>query len=299
MALTYVLITAARNEEAFIEKTIESVITQTVLPKKWVIVSDGSTDRTDQIVQAYANERDWIELIRMPERKERHFGGKAHAFNVGWESVEDLKYDFIGNLDADVSFGEDLFGYLLDKCERDPQLGVVGTDYIEDTFHSSKDSYINVHHVNGQCQLFRRKCFEDIGGYVPIKEGGIDWVAVTTARMKGWETYSFPDRTYIHHRKMGTGNSNLLKSRFHYGKKDYFCGTHPVWQICRVAFQMTKRPYVIGGLFLLSGYFWAWVANTERPVTKELMNFHRKEQMKRLRQLFFDKLNFDRRRPSI
>ena len=79
--LTYVLITPARNEEAFIELTMKSVVNQTVRPVKWVIVSDGSTDSTDAIVKKYAAEHDWIELITMPERRERHFAGKVNAFN--------------------------------------------------------------------------------------------------------------------------------------------------------------------------------------------------------------------------
>jgi biofilm PGA synthesis N-glycosyltransferase PgaC len=193
LPLTYVLITAARNEEAFIETTIQSVIAQTVLPNKWVIVSDGSTDRTDEIVQSYAKGRDWLECVRMSERRERHFAGKAHAFNTGCERIKGLNFDVIGNLDADISFGEDFFEYLLDKFKDMPELGVAGTHYVEGNFHSFKDSYIDVHHVNGQCQLFRRQCLEEVGGYLPVKDGGIDWIAVTTARMKGWKTYSFDE----------------------------------------------------------------------------------------------------------
>ncbi len=166
-----------------------------------------------------------------------------------------------------------------------PELGVAGTHYIEGDFHSFRDSYINVHHVNGQIQLFRRKCFEDIGGYVPIKGGGIDWVAVTTARMKGWLTYSFSERVFHHHRKMGTAESNELKSRFHYGKKDYFLGGHPLWQLFRSTFQLAKKPYVLGGVCLFSGYMWCWLTRHERPVSPELMKFHRKEQLDRLRKL--------------
>jgi len=294
MKLEYVLITAARNEEAYIERTIQSVISQTILPKKWVIISDGSMDRTDEIVLKYAKETDWIELMRMPERKERHFAGKVHAFNAGCYKVKNLAYDIIGNIDADISFNEDFFEYLLNKFEIMPELGVAGTDYIEGEFHSFKDSYINVNHVNGQCQLFRRQCFEEIGGYIPIKEGGIDWVAVTTARMKGWKTYSFSEKTYTHHGVMGRTYGNILSIRFKYGKKDYFLGGDPVWQIFRAAFQITKKPYVIGGFCLLLGYFWSLVTRVERPISKELMRFTRQEQMKRLKQLLSNRLMLNR-----
>lgn len=294
MALEYVLITPAHNEAAFIEKTLQSVVAQTVLPKRWVIVSDGSTDGTDEIVQKYQEGREWLELVRLPERKERHFAAKVQAFNAGYEQVKDLSFEVIGNIDADVSFGEDFFAYLLGQFEAMPDLGVAGTHYIEGDFHSYRDSYINVHHVNGQCQLFRHACFEDIGGYVPIKGGGIDWVAVTTARMKGWKTYSFGDRVFYHHRKMGTAGSNELMSRFKYGKKDYFLGGHPLWQFFRGTFQMIKKPYLVGGLALLLGYFWCWVTRFERPISPELMRFHRKEQLDRLKQLFVGRLRLVR-----
>ena len=290
MQLSYVLITPAHNEDAHLEKTIQSVIAQTILPKKWVIVNDGSTDQTDRIIRNYLDDNRWIEYVALPERKERHFAAKAHAFNAGYQRVKELDYDIIGNIDADISFGEDFFEYLLDKFSCNAELGVAGTDYIEGTFHSYRDSYINVHHVNGQCQLFRRKCFEEIGGYTPIKDGGIDWVAVTTARMMGWETYSFSDRTYTHHHIMGRTHGNIFAARFHYGKKDYFCGGHPLWQILRGHFQMTKKPYVIGGSLMILGFFWSWVTRTEIPISKELMHFHRQEQMKRLKFILKEKL---------
>jgi biofilm PGA synthesis N-glycosyltransferase PgaC len=294
MTLEYVLITPAHNESAFIEKTIRSVIAQSVLPKRWVIVSDGSTDGTDEIVQKYRQGREWLKLVHLPERQEHNFAAKVHAFNAGYARVKDLSFDIIGNLDADISFGDDFFAYLLERFEAMPDLGVAGTHYVEGDFHSYEDSYINVQHVNGQCQLFRRACFEDIGGYVPIKGGGIDWVAVTTARMKGWTTYSFADRTFYHHRKIGTAGSNELMSRFRYGKKDYFLGGHPLWELFRTNFQMTKKPYVVGGLALLLGYFWCWIIRYERLVSAELMRFHRKEQLDRLRHLLVNRLRFGR-----
>jgi len=292
--LKYVLITPAHNEDAYIEKTLQSVISQTVLPLKWVIVSDGSTDHTDELVQKYAKNRDWIELVRLPERKERHFAAKVNAFNAGYERVKDLNYEVIGNVDADISFEKDFFEYLVGQFEKNPELGCAGTDYIEGDFHSFKDSYINVHHVNGQCQLFRRRCFEDIGGYVPNKGGGIDWIAVTTARMKGWMTYSFSEKTFIHHRAMGTAGSSVLGSRYHYGKKDYFLGNHPLWEIFRGSFQLTKKPYILGGLCTLAGYFGAWVRKSDRPISKELTEFHRTEQLNRLRLIFRNKLGLSR-----
>jgi glycosyltransferase involved in cell wall biosynthesis len=298
MSCEYVLVTPARNEAAYIEKTIQSVIAQTILPKRWVILSDGSTDGTDDIVRRYLDARSWMELIRLDEHRERSFAGKVRAFSAGYDRVRSLPFDVIGNLDADISFGDDYFEYLLHQFEAIPNLGVAGTHYVEGDFHSYEDSYIDINHVNGGCQLFRRACFEAIGGYVPIKGGGIDWVAVTTARMQGWTTRSFSDRTFHHHRKIGTAGSSELRSRFHYGKKDYFLGGHPLWQLFRSAFQMTKKPYLLGGLCLLSGYVWCWATRYRRPVSAELMQFHRNEQLDRLRGLLLERFRYARRKPS-
>jgi len=193
----YVLITAARNEEAYIDKTIQSVVSQTILPEKWVIVSDGSTDRTDEIVKKYLVENHWIEFLRMPEHKNRKFAAKAHCFNTGYQRVKDINYDFIANLDADISFEKEHFEFLLNKSAEVPELGVAGTPFIEDSTVVYNYNFTNIEHVSGQCQMFRRECFEEIGGYIPIQCGGIDWVAVTTARMKGWKTRTFTEKTYF------------------------------------------------------------------------------------------------------
>jgi glycosyltransferase involved in cell wall biosynthesis len=285
-SIAYVLITPARNEAEFIESTIQSVIKQTILPLKWVIVSDGSTDGTDDIVKGYTVTHEWIELVRMPERRERHFAGKVHAFNAGYERVSKIEYDIIGSLDADLSFDEEYFSFLIDKFAENPRLGVGGTPFREN--HRQYDyRFTSIEHVSGACQLFRRECFEEIGGYKPIKEGGIDWVAVTTARMKNWQTRTFTEKIIIHHRKVGAAQSSALAARFWLGKKDYYLGGHPVWEVFRSIYQMTKKPYIIEGLIMLVGYLWASLNRVEKPISKDLIEFHRKEQMARLKKMLF------------
>ena len=281
----YVIITPARNEEAYIEKTLNSMIAQTILPEKWVIVSDGSTDNTDEIVQRYVMQHDWIEFVRMPEHSDRQFAAKVYAFNTGYEKVKKLGYDIIGNLDADISFEEDYFDFLLSKFDEDQGLGVTGTPFVEDGKHYNY-RFTNIEHVSGACQLFRRKCFEAIGGYAPIKGGGIDWAAVTTARMKGWKTRTFTEKVCFHHKKMGTGNTGALMTWFRQGRKDYFLGNHPLWEIFRTLYQMTKKPFIIGGLLLFFGYNWSIISGVEIPISKKLMKFIREEQMKRLKSTF-------------
>ena len=284
--LTYVIITPARNEEAYIEKTIRSVVSQTVMPKKWIIVSDGSTDGTDEIVKKYKAHHDWIELVRMPEHEDRQFAAKVFAFNAGYQRIINVNYDIIGNLDADLSFEEDYFEFLLDKFSQQPELGVAGTPYTEDESDQYDYRFTNIEHVSGACQLFRRECFESIGGYIPIKGGGIDWVAVTSARMKGWKTRTFTEKTIFHHRKMGTGKGNLLSARFRLGKEDYYLGSHPLWALLRSFHQMKFKPYVVGGIFIYLGYVTAHLQGTARPIPLGLMKFYRNEQMQRMKKIF-------------
>jgi hypothetical protein len=133
--------------------------------------------------------------------------------------------------------------------------------------------------------MFRRQCLEDVGGYVPIKGGGIDWIAVTTARMKGWQTRTFLEKTCVHHRKMGTASRTPLKARFQHGQEDYYVGKHPLWQLMRGFFQMKSQPLVLGGLFLILGYFWAMARRVPRQVSQELIAFHRAEEMARIRKI--------------
>jgi len=280
--LTYVLVTPARNEAAFIEQTIKSVVNQTVRPVRWVIVSDGSTDGTDEIVKAYAADHSWIELVRMPERTERHFAGKVHAFNAGYARVKELNYDVIGSLDADITFEGEYCDFLLSKFAGNPRLGVAGTPFREES-RQYDYRFTSIEHVSGACQLFRRKCFEEIGGYTPIKTGGIDLVAVITARMKGWQTRTFLEKLCFHHRKMGTAKHNALKNAFHGGFTDYTHGCNGVWQLFRCAYQMIRPPYVIGGVLCLSGYMWGAVTRTEKVVSADLIQFRKTEQMRRLR----------------
>jgi glycosyltransferase involved in cell wall biosynthesis len=283
MPLTYVLITPARNEADYIELTIRSMISQTVLPLKWVIVSDGSTDGTDDIVRKYLPDHPWMELVRAPERKERDFAGKVMAFNIGFDKIKHLNFDIIGSLDADLSFDNNYFGFLLEKFLKNSKLGVAGTPFIEDESQHYNYSYTNIEHVSGACQLFRRRCFEDIGGYTPIKGGGIDWTAVTTARMKGWDTRTYTEKTIFHHRKMGTGRGNYLSARFRQGKEDYYIGNHPLWELFRTIYQMKFKPYIIGGLLLCLGYTTAFITGVKRPIPIELVEFQRREQMERLK----------------
>jgi poly-beta-1,6-N-acetyl-D-glucosamine synthase len=281
-APTYAIITPARNEAQYIELTIKSMIAQTCRPVKWVIVSDGSTDQTDEIVRRYTGNNPWIELFRMPERRERHFAGKAYAVNTGRARLSGLQYDVIGNLDADVSFHQDYFEFLMAQFANNPNLGCAGTAFCEKGM-SYNYEFVGAEHVSGMCQMFRRECFDQIGGYAAIESGGIDLIAVLSARAKGWETRTFTEKKFEHHRIQGGAIHAGLRERLRTGRKDYLLGNHPLWELSRSVYQMRRRPYVIGGLLLLTSYTWNLIRRVKRTIPSELMVLRQGDQMKRLK----------------
>jgi biofilm PGA synthesis N-glycosyltransferase PgaC len=289
--MKYVLITPAHNEERFITKTLESMVAQTLLPERWIIVNDGSTDKTAEIAADYAQRFSWIRLIHRSPRLDRHFGAKVHAFNAGLEHVQSVPFEVIGNLDADLSFEPDYLEFLIGKFAADPRLGVAGTPFTEDGgYDTARDSFEGENHVAGGCQLFRKQCFENVGGYIPNPGGGVDWIAVTTARMKGWKTKSFPEKRFHHYRTLGTAGRSRAAASFSYGEKDYYLGGSPLWQLFRVAYRATKQP--VDGAALFAGYCWAAIRRINRPVSRELMRFHRREQMNKLKNIVSALLKF-------
>ena len=182
--------------------------------------------------------------FQKPERIDRSFAGKVRAFNAGLERARSLEFDVIGNLDADLSFDPEYLEFLIGKFAEDPRLGVAGTPFTEDDgYDTARDSFEGENHVAGGCQLFRRQCFEEVGGYIPNPAGGIDWIAVTTARMKGWQTRSFPEKRFHHYGTWVQPGRSRMAASFSYGEKDYYLGGSPLWQLFRVAYRVTKRPH--------------------------------------------------------
>lgn len=280
---SYVLITPARNEAVFIEKTICSVISQTRLPLKWVIVNDGSTDSTAEIVQPYVKEHPFIELLSLPYQGGRDFAAKVRAINAGFQCLNGLRYQFLGNLDADISLGTSYYEHILEKFALDSSLGIAGGDRydvydgIEERVHRSLSS------VMGAVQLFRSQCYEQIGGYLPLKGGAIDAVAEIMARMHGWKVQTFPEIKVLHHRRTGTATQNVLCARFNDGLNDYMIGYHPLFEGLRAAYRIKSKPFLVAGMCLIAGYFWAAMTGRKSQVPSQVVNYVRFEQMQRIR----------------
>jgi glycosyltransferase involved in cell wall biosynthesis len=282
----YVLITPARNEESNLGRLVDSVVSQTKRPDKWVIVDDGSTDRTPEIADRAASQHDWIEVVHRPQHVERSFAGKVRAFNAGYETVRNMDFEVVGNLDCDVSFKPEYMDFLIGRFAVFSDLGVAGTPFNQDGgYDSARDSFEGESYVSGGCQLFRKKCFDEIGGYVPNRAGGIDFIAVTKARMGGWRVRCFPEMRYYHHRALGTAEKSQFRASLDYGERAYYLGWSPIWHFVRVIYRLPKKPVVLGGLGLALGYSSAWIRRIERPVSQDMIRFHRTEQLKRLRSI--------------
>lgn len=280
----YVIITPARNEEKYIEKTIISVLNQTIKPEAWVIVSDGSTDMTDEIVNKYLSENDFIIFQRTLDKPNRNFSSKVAAFNFGCEAIKEMEYEFIGNLDADISFESDYYEKILKKFKENPKLGIAGGIRMEaygGKYYLSRSSRNS---VAGGFQLFRRKCFESIGGYKPLKYGGIDAVAETMARMNGWQVHSFENIRLYHHKPTGLGNQNVFKARFKLGIQHYLIGYHPLFSTLRFLTRITQKPMFVSGFAYIFGFLWASFRKYERPVADDFVAYLRKEQTIRLKE---------------
>ncbi|MFQ5737584.1 MAG: glycosyltransferase [Acidobacteriota bacterium] len=279
---SYVLVTAAYNEQAYIEKTITSIISQTALPVKWIIVSDGSTDRTDEIIQSYANQYKFIHLYKIAENHARDFTAQAHAVNAGFAQLRNVDYAFIGNLDSDVSVEPSYFERLLEKFEYDSGLGLAGGFIYEEHNGEFKCRRTNsVTSVAYAVQLFRRECFESFGGYLPLRYGGSDWHAEVIVRMKGWRVVSFPELRALHHRPTGSAYG-LLRYRFQQGLMDSSLGSHPSFEILKLIRRFPEKPYALGALARLAGFVWAYCRGEKRAVPDEFVEFLRREQKERL-----------------
>jgi len=278
----YVLVTPARNEQESIGRTIEAVIGQTIKPLRWVIVSDGSVDQTAETVQEFAESHDFIDLVVIPPRAKGDFGSKVRAFHAGLDRLTHLDYEFVGNLDADVTFNADYYESMLGHFERTPRLGVAAGAILERVGNQYVPQCGASNSAAGSVQLFRRRCYESFGGYVPIKGGGIDAAAEIMARMHGWEVRTFPETPVYHHRRMSTGGRTILNTRFRSGVTNYTLGYHPLFQLATCAKRVTDRPYLIGSICSLLGYSWAWLKRSDHAIPTEAVRFLRSEQLERL-----------------
>jgi len=282
----YVIITPAHNEEAFIAKTIESIINQVLKPVVWIVVNDGSSDSTAELVESYKARHSFIKLINIERSGSRNFGNKVHAFNQGLELARHFEHEFIGNLDADISFDRDYFQRLLAEFQKDPVLGLAGgmvASCIDGEFVRQD---VSLDSVAGAVQLFRRNCFEDVGGYVALPLGGIDAAAEIMARMKGWKVRTVPGLSVHEHRRTGSATAKPLRARVREGRRLYSLGYTWWFFVLRCIYRSMEQPRIIGSGAAIAGFLLGMLRREPFVLAPEAVRFLRTEQ----REKFLQKL---------
>jgi len=281
----YVLVTPAKNEEASIEVTITSVVNQTVRPAEWVIVSDGSTDRTDEIVRAAAAAHPWICLLPLPPRRHRSFAAVVQATEAGVRALTVADYKYIGLLDSDVRFQPDYFQRILESFESSPQLGLAGGVVI-DLGLSRYRFPRNRQDVPGAVQFFRRTCFEALNGLLAIPEGGWDGLTCARARMLGFQTRLLTELVVDHLKPRNVSEGGVLRRQWQLGVRDYAVGYHPLFEAAKCLGRIFEPPAFVGGVARGIGYCSAAMRRRERLVPPDLLEFLRAEQKQRLLEKF-------------
>jgi biofilm PGA synthesis N-glycosyltransferase PgaC len=280
----YALVTPVRDEEKTIGLTIASVVAQTQRPHEWIIVSDGSTDRTNEIVSTALREHPWIRLLALPPRAGRDFAAVVKNTERGVHALECQDYAFLGLLDADVSFQADYFEQLLKRFAADPQLGLAGGVVID--VGAPRDRLPrNWRDVPGAVQFFRRECFESLGGLIAIPEGGWDALTCAVARLRGYETRLFTDLVVDHHKPRNIGHGGHLRRRWQLGIRDYGLGYHALFEFAKCCGKLFHHPFFFGAAAWWLGYCSALLQRRRRIIPAELVAFVRREQTARLRRL--------------
>ncbi len=280
----YILITSAFNEAEHIGNTVEAVIKQSLKPVKWIIVSDGSTDNTDSIICQYADRHDFIKFIRREKSdNETGFISKVSAIRVGYDALDGMPYRFIGILDADITFGPDYYESILSQFHKNPVLGLAGGFIYEQKGRQFRNRPTNtINSVAGGIQLFRRECYEAIGGHRPARFGGEDWICEIMSRMKKWQVQAFPE-IIAYHQKKGSGKRGFMQEALRIGKMDYSVGAHPLFEIAKCLRRIKQPPYLICSVLQLTGYIVAYSSGADRVVDDEVITYLRTEQRQRLK----------------
>jgi len=281
----YVLITAAYDEEASIGGTIESVLAQSPSPARWVVASDGSTDRTDEIVAGYAASTPWLRLVRREKSSGHDFAAKVGALQLAQEGLAGASYAYLGVLDADVRPCADYFAELLARFEASPKLGIAGGNIVQIVAGRRVERLKDPRTVAGGVQFFRRECFEQTGGFLPLRYGGEDALIEVMARMHGWEVGTFLDLEVEHQGLVGDSGGVRLGTRRRWGRMNRCLGYHPLYELVRCLRRITEPPFLIGSLAELSEYWREAFSPTERLVPESAARFLRAEQLDLLRAL--------------
>jgi poly-beta-1,6-N-acetyl-D-glucosamine synthase len=280
MKTKYVVISPVRDEEQYIGLTLESVVTQSIVPAEWIIVDDGSSDRTAEIVEQYAQKYTWIRLLRRGNRGFRQSGaGVVEAFYEGYKTLKCQDWDFLVKLDGDLSFQPDYFACLADQLQAQATLGIAGGDLFHKVDGELQLEKCPQFHVRGATKVYRRECWDAIGGL--LNQPGWDIVDETKANMLGWTTRSFTDIQAIHHRFTGTAESKW-RDQIKNGRAYYIAGYHPLFMAVKCAYRLASRPYLTGALGMAYGFLSGYLKGSPQVGDPALIQYVRRQQLRRL-----------------
>ncbi|MGD0812286.1 MAG: glycosyltransferase family A protein [Verrucomicrobiota bacterium] len=278
----YVIICPVRNEEDFLDFTIESVRSQTLRPTIMVIVNDGSTDGTGQVAKKAAAQSDWIRIVDRADRGYRKPGGGViDAFYDGFTEIGVAEWEFVIKLDGDLSFSPDYFERCFARFEKDPKLGIGGgTVCKEVSGQLIPESTVDpAFHVRGATKIYRKRCWEQIGGL--IRAPGWDTVDEVKANMLGWVTYSFPDIRIHHHRPAGQAQG-VWKDWFKNGLANYTAGYHPLFMFFKCIRRFICKPYAISSIGLMAGFLSGYIKRVPQVEDEEFIRYFQEQQIRRL-----------------
>ncbi|MEM6594955.1 MAG: glycosyltransferase family A protein [Pseudomonadota bacterium] len=281
---SYVLVSPCRNEEAYMRRTLDSVVVQTVRPALWVIVDDGSTDTTPKILAEYAAQHDWIRPIQKPDRGHRAVGpGVIEAFYTGLDQVDLGAFDYVCKLDLDLDLPPRYFEILMQRMEANPRLGSCsGKPYFTKASGAWISEKCGDEMSVGMTKFYRVSCFQAIGGFV--REVMWDAIDCHKSRQLGWMAQSWDDSDirFEHLRPMGSSQKGVLTGRARHGFGQYYMGSDFLFFAATSVFRMGHPPYVIGGLATLWGYVKAWAQRAPQQSDVELARFIRAYQRRAL-----------------
>lgn len=279
--LRYLIISPVKDEAAFVEETLVSVAAQTIKPTRWIIVDDGSNDETPEIITRFAVNYPWISLVKTERKAERQPGSPViKAFNLGFKQARDVDYDFVVKLDCDVRFDNQYFEKILLKFEENPKLGIASGIYLENKGRGWNPIIMPAYHAAGASKVIRKKCFEQIGGFIPHK--GWDTVDEIKAQSLGWETTHFPEAAFFHLKNEGSGIGRF-RTNIMLGEISYLIGSSKLFFLLKVIHRsVVDRPIILGGLMIFWGYIKALALRKELLVTSEEARYYRNLLIRRL-----------------
>lgn len=278
--MKYSIITPVKNEASYIRFTLESVVSQSLRPLEWVIVDDGSTDDTLEILRDFATKFDWIKIVEHKTQNEKRSGGAkvVRAFYAGYARLSDHAYDFIVKLDGDLKLTSTYFEMVAKAFSSDPRIGICG-GYILNKHGDKLIKEIEIdYHVRGAFKAIRKSCFQEIGGFTEIWNW--DGLDMMEAFRLGWKSKVL-DVPVIHYKPTSSAY-NPVRFQFKCGWFAYKLRNNLALTLLRSVGRARQKPYFISTLLYLLGYTYSFLTREDKIIKKPLGDFVNKFHINRI-----------------